>query len=51
MSATKPNWLILFRGKNRENHTKHASTLYGQKTEIQCVKANDMCSNEWALKS
>jgi hypothetical protein len=38
LSATKINWLILFRDAT-ENHTKHANALCGQNAEFYYVKA------------
>jgi hypothetical protein len=53
ISATKPNWLLLFRETVAvycESHTKHINTLCGQNAELLNVKAGGTYSYHYAWK-
>jgi hypothetical protein len=53
VSATKPNWLMLF-GETiavyLESHIKHKNTLCEQNAEFWYVEAGGTYNNHWALK-
>jgi hypothetical protein len=52
VSATKPNWLMLFGeiiAVYCENHTEHTNTLFGQNAEFPNVKVGGTYSYRFAL--